>query len=112
MSLAEHRQVRLAQPFARVADLRRPHMPRHLFVLLTHAIRPALFNRGLDAINRNRLNMVGQLLQRANRVRMQLLVTDRKCPPAMKPAIRLGNLLPESIGEILENVFVVEWLAV
>ena len=43
---------------------------------------------------------------------MQLLVTYRDCPPTMQPAIRPGDLLPEPIGEILENICVIEWLAV
>ena len=30
----------------------------------------------------------------------------------MQPVIRFGDLLPESIGEKFENIFVVEWLAV
>ena len=104
--------MRLAQSFARVTDLGRPHVPGHLFVPLANPIRPALFDRGLDAIDRNWLNLIRQAFQRANRVGMQLLVSDRECPPTVQPTIRLGNLLPESLGEILENVFVVEWLAV
>src|SRR5918995_4423138 len=104
--------MRLAQSFARVADLRRSHVPRHLFVPLANPICLALFDRGLHAVDRNWLNLIRQAFQRANRVGMQLLVSDRECPPTVQPTIRLGNLLPESISEILENIYMVEWLAV
>jgi hypothetical protein len=105
---AKDSKVRVGQPVERVADLRRPDMPRHLFILLAYSIGSARLDCGHDPLDRYRFDLIRYPLERSDWVGMQLFVTYGDRPPAVQPAIRLGNLLTKLVGKEAEHVFVVE----
>src|SRR5918994_5458145 len=67
MSFPKNGELRFSQLFHRVANLRRPDMPRHRFILLSHSIRPARIDRERDLLDRHWFDLICYSPERSNR---------------------------------------------
>lgn len=100
MMLAEDREGRFVEMLARIANSGGADLPFELRLHLPHVLGSTFLDRRLDPLLVHGLDLVGGPSELGDWIVVQTLVPHHDRASALQPAVRVGDIVAEGLGNI------------